>query len=837
MAGSIIKTGENSWVVSFGKKGLEGSIFERFNVYKDALKFWNSQQELWKDKRAEGTYRFTPDSRKVRAYLEKLKPGSRIHVSSIAEELNVSRNVVDDQISLNFKNKFKRSKRPYDTETRRAFTKDGIKFEPKLFKYKNKQGVVKNQYFYQDATTGEWKVQYRETKGGVRGYVIESFKTKDGALQFKENREATGGGNAGKLRRYLDEAFIKNKGKKLTFASLKDVAIKAGIPTMLDTDVSRVLRFDEYTKKVKKFPHQLAAEKPLNKIQIDSIKKQFGAEQPKGGWDFRTKTNPDGFKYGVSPGKLQQRIKGSLLEQPWRYGFSIHRAPGAWMLTQMDRAGDIHGNPKYESIFNKAGKVIGVKEDGVAYYANRKLAPSNASKLIQSHPQFEQIQKIVDIAGKANEPLILQTDKASKALVELFPKGFDSSRVSLSRLLSYLYEHKGLDATRNAINLHHMEPLKALGSPIDPSNIQPLRRDWNTLAEAIDKSVRRHGDVSRVSELKEAGARIKVGDIAYGGGTLDPTKLLKQETEALREPLGKFKAKDWGNLQTWLKQNLKRVVTLAPTSCQAILKKQTGGIATTCIEAINKDPVGSANKLANMEATSGALGKVKTAAGGFLKMLGRGGLKAAPLAALAAVGAGIEPLVKQFRIDDPTTYLTDESQMKGMLLATIEGETPKVDEEILKWQYPGIAAGAATAVPGSKALYKARTSGIGKAAMGAPRAALGPVGKVLAGTFSPLAVAATLPLKIAAQRAGGTDYGDIATDPTNWMGPAFASAGADWATKGMKGSPRLANAIRLGFSPNTLRVFARRFGIPGLAVSAGMWGYDKWKNRSVNDED
>ena len=77
------------------------------------------------------------------------------------------------------------------------------------------------------------------------------------ALQFKENREATGGGNAGKLRRYLDEPLLKIKVKNLTFASLKDVAIKAGIPTMLDTDVS-LLRFDEYTKKVKKFPHQLA---------------------------------------------------------------------------------------------------------------------------------------------------------------------------------------------------------------------------------------------------------------------------------------------------------------------------------------------------------------------------------------------------------------------------------------------------------------------------------------------------------------------------------------------------------------------------------------------------
>ena len=36
-----------------------------------------------------------------------------------------------------------------------------------------------------------------------------------------------------------------------------------------------------------------------------------------------------------------------------------------------------------------------------------------------------------------------------------------------------------------------------------------------------------------------------------------------------------------------------------------------------------------------------------------------------------------EPLVKQFRNDDPTTYLTDENQQKGMLLATIEDAKPK----------------------------------------------------------------------------------------------------------------------------------------------------------------
>jgi hypothetical protein len=264
--------------------------------------------------------------------------------------------------------------------------------------------------------------------------------------------------------------------------------------------------------------------------------------------------------------------------------------------------------------------------------------------------------------------------------------------------------------------------------------------------------------------------------------------------------------------------------------------------------AFNKNPVKVTQEISALPANK-TINSLKTAAGGFLKMLGRGGVKAAPYAALAAVGAGIEPLVKQFRIDDPTTYLTDESQMKGMLLATIEGETPKVDEEILKWQYPGMAAAtAAGAIPGAGAVYKARQGlpptkdfiGPMKKGVGKTRAALGikgVLGKALGASFSPLATLATLPVHVAAQRAGGADYGDIATDPTNWMGPAFASTGAEMATRGMKSGSRIANAIRLGFSPRTLSMFTRRFGLPGLAVSAGLWGYDKWKNRSINDPD
>ena len=254
-----------------------------------------------------------------------------------------------------------------------------------------------------------------------------------------------------------------------------------------------------------------------------------------------------------------------------------------------------------------------------------------------------------------------------------------------------------------------------------------------------------------------------------------------------------------------------------------ILEKRIGCKSGCLAAAANESPA----------AFSEVLKKTPQAARSFLGMLGRGGLKAAPLAAIAAVGAVAEPLVKQFRSDDYSTYLSDPEQQKGMLLSMVEQETPQVDEEILKWQYPGMAASAAAAIPGSSAMMKARKA----KGFGLPRQALGPVGKFLAGSFSPLGVAATLPISVAAQVKGGSDVKDIATDPFNWMAPAFASAGARMATRGMPQTGILAKAIRMGMSPTTLRLGSRFLGMPGLALTAGMWGYDKWKNRGKVEKD
>ena len=62
------------------------------------------------------------------------------------------------------------------------------------------------------------------------------------------------------------------------------------------------------------------------------------------------------------------------------------------------------------------------------------------------------------------------------------------------------------------------------------------------------------------------------------------------------------------------------------------------------------------------------------------------------------------------------------------------------------------------------------------------------------------------------------------------MGPAFADTMTRIATSGMKPSSRLAKALSLGMSRPMLKTVSRRFGMPGLALSAGLSGYDLWQD-------
>ena len=271
-----------------------------------------------------------------------------------------------------------------------------------------------------------------------------------------------------------------------------------------------------------------------------------------------------------------------------------------------------------------------------------------------------------------------------------------------------------------------------------------------------------------------------------------------------------------------------------------------------CISTkVNNDPIGSSQKISIIEESSGAMNKIKNIARGFLGALGKFGPAAGKFGAVMAVGALAQPLVRQFMSDDPSTYLTDPDQMEGMLLSTIESqERPKPRSEILDWGLTGATVAAtAAAVPGMGAVYAARrkpftrmVEGVAgkkvpqtRPGMGVLRSAtIGPAMKLVSGMFTPAGLLATESLRIAQKREEGEDWGEIAKSPSLWMGPAFASGMTKLATRGMGPGSMLSKALRLGISRPALKTISRRFGMPGLALSLGLSGYDTyqdWKDK------
>ena len=213
----------------------------------------------------------------------------------------------------------------------------------------------------------------------------------------------------------------------------------------------------------------------------------------------------------------------------------------------------------------------------------------------------------------------------------------------------------------------------------------------------------------------------------------------------------------------------------------------------------------------------------------ILRTLGKGKI----FTATAAVGAGAGALVKAFRNDDPTTYLTNDKQANAMILDTADqlereerqaavGDAPELLDEANIAANLGVTAAA---IPGSKKVFDARK----KKGFGAVRAGLGPVGKALSGFATPLGIAATTPLNVASQVYQGDSAEEILTDPLNYLGPAFASTLTKEATVGMPKGGMLNKALRLGMSPAGVRGVTKFLGLPGLALSLGYEGYDQYK--------
>jgi len=252
-----------------------------------------------------------------------------------------------------------------------------------------------------------------------------------------------------------------------------------------------------------------------------------------------------------------------------------------------------------------------------------------------------------------------------------------------------------------------------------------------------------------------------------------------------------------------------------------------GGLPGDCAAAIDNDPVKASKVFAEAPATSSAMTKVKNAATSFLRS---GGVKTFGIG--AGVGAAIG-LVKEFRNDDPTSYLSNEDQQKNMLvdMVTQPISTDMTKPDILDYQLPAVGASlaASTALgapstikasrdPGSFPQFKSRGKGVEQ--KGLIRTGGRVLGKGLGIAASPGVLAPLAALDITRQVSEGDSLADIATDPINYTYPIFAEQ-TPRLTRGLPSAFR--KFASLGLKKPALRLLSRA-GIAGLGASLAIQG-------------
>ena len=252
----------------------------------------------------------------------------------------------------------------------------------------------------------------------------------------------------------------------------------------------------------------------------------------------------------------------------------------------------------------------------------------------------------------------------------------------------------------------------------------------------------------------------------------------------------------------------------------------SGGCGKEMAEAMETDRVGTLNKI---NQTEGIIPKFKNAALGFLK---NPGIRRFGIA--GAVGAGVQAIVKEFRNDDPTSYLSNEDQQKNMLVSmAMDPIAPDFERpDILDFQLPAMGATAlgATALTAPSTIKASKSRGAGieiSKRLGGPRPGLAKTGLRVLGrglgvAAAPGLLAPLAAMDITSQIAEGDSPMDIATDPLNYLYPAFADQ-TPKLTRGL--NPLFRKAANLGLGKVGLRALSRA-GIVGLAASLGIQGYN-----------
>ena len=560
--------------------------------------------------------------------------------------------------------------------------------------------------------------------------------------------------------------------------------------------------------------------------------------------------------------KLNQTVVGRILNIAFKKNVIKKLDPKEFKTNQ---ALKLYDNPADRKILNAIRPVTDIDRT-----KNPDIPSSAKYKIVFATPNMR-IQKTTKIPEEfIGIKYFDNKAEANKALTKRLKANFqtpddpDAAKLKVQRKRS-----KRLDTTvggqarflsgSEAFPFHHIMPIggetqlttndvavitKQMNSKLSPYNVK-----LNNIADAISTVANNQqpGYVNKISQLNNSAEEIVAKATKelpnkfkpYIGFTrLDPItdeygtliRLTENRVGAVKEKGIPLRDLNFDQL-TKLKASIKKLTEKEKIGYCSLLSR--GGLPGDCAAAIDNDPVKAAQIFNEAPASSGAMTKVKSAANSFLNFAKRGG-KFGALAAAGAVSAGV---VKTFMNDDPTTYLSNEDQQKNMLISMVTDpvvDQPKTDAAILDYQLPvvGGAALAGTAAVAPSTIKAARSEALGSKKSGITKTGLKTVGRGLAALGTPAALLATEPLFIGGQIAEGDSLGEIATDPINYLGAAFADPATRFATKGL--SPGISKAMRLGISPSVLKTVSRRFGLPGLALSLGISGYetfDDYRNK------
>ena len=336
----------------------------------------------------------------------------------------------------------------------------------------------------------------------------EIIKKKDGTLDFKSGRE--------KPLRLDQQAKLKKRFPEADFSKGK---------YGFAVDSAK----EQYAKRYFKQGYKETLKEGLTTKQIVDIKERF-PEIPKKDWNFLTKDNPKGFKYGLAGtgegGKyatMGKRIAGYLEGKTWfdRFAPGLNANSQNYLLTSFERIAEHEDKLKpsertYKRIKNKDGKIIGFQDNtptgkGKKYYmVNSKIKGGTP---ITKHP------------GYAKGAEITKYVEATK--------GMKIGGAKFNDLISESMKTKPGGFGVTPWERHHIYGTAKTGFGGMPGEIMLLSRDQNRAVEGVRKAYYRGADsrYGKPISFEQADKRLKkIGAALDLDGRLAGTIVSPQQT-------------------------------------------------------------------------------------------------------------------------------------------------------------------------------------------------------------------------------------------------------------------------------------------------------------------